>query len=129
MTTKLIYSQDQIITQLLTQWDGKDETAAHHDLYGSYRKWVPHDGTVYYSIPTTAPNDEDNDPKKGEDSGFNAAMMTDFKRDMARQAFELWDDLIALNLTETSATDGNIITLAYSSTTLNHHYYTTPFLT
>ncbi|KAB2862502.1 MAG: matrixin family metalloprotease, partial [Bauldia sp.] len=60
-----------------------------------------------------SPNDEGN----GEASGFNGAMMTAYKRDMAREAFELWDDLIAINLTENSATSGSIITMAYSSNT------------
>src|SRR5262245_34728318 len=128
-----IFSQDEIIKALRTSWTGQDKDG--HDRLGGYEQWVvPHDstGTVYYSIPTFAPNDEDNDPTKGESNGFDGAMMTSYKRDMARQAFELWDDLIAPNLTETSvtATGGNIITMAYSSTTaLGNGTYTSAFVT
>src|SRR5262245_14638431 len=99
----------QIIDQLQTQWGGSYD--------GTYRSWAG--ATVHYSIPNTAPNDEGD----GEATGFNAAMMTSYKRDMAREAFELWDDLIAINLTENNATSGAVITMAYSSNTQDDGTY------
>ena len=98
-----VFTLPQIITQLQTQWSAPNE--------GETRTWAG--ATVNYSIPGMAPNDEG----YGEASGFNAAMMTTYKRNMAREAFELWDDLIAINLTENNATSGAVITMAYSSVT------------
>src|SRR5262245_6850189 len=101
-TMPATFSLAQIIYQLQTQFGGSYED--------TYRSWAG--PTVYYSIPTTAP-----DAQLNETAGFDGAMMTSHKRAMAREAFELWDDLIAINLTETTAATGNTIAIAYSSTT------------
>ncbi|MEB3335062.1 MAG: M10 family metallopeptidase C-terminal domain-containing protein [Cyanobacteriota bacterium] len=53
--------------------------------------------------------------------------MTSTELSYARLAFELWDELIAWNLTEVDNTDAQI-TLAMSSSTTNDGTYATPFL-
>lgn len=58
--------------------------------------------------------------KTGENAGFTA--MTGFQMGMARAAFDLWDDLVAVNLTETTGW-GAEITMAYSSTTDDNGSY------
>ena len=102
---KPTYSLSQIVTQLTTSWGGMFE--------GTTRKWAG--STISYSIAggaDAAPNDFGGP----EAEGYNAAMMTAVKHDMAVQAFGLWDDLVAVSLAETSATTGGIITMAYSDT-------------
>jgi serralysin len=103
---KPMYFLPQIITQLTTSWGGMAE--------GTTRTWAG--STISYSIAGSlglAPDDFGGP----EAEGYNAAMMTAVKHDMAVQAFELWDDLVAVSLTETSAIAGGIITMAYSKTT------------
>jgi serralysin len=94
---------DEIIAQLQTH--GHDDTHA-----GKTRKWPGEH--VYYSIPTVAPDDLG----FGQAVGFNAAIMTDHKRTMAQLAFELWDDLIAIDLNEIARPYGTMITFAYTDT-------------
>ena len=104
----------QIINQLSTSWGGTHE--------GTTRTWAG--STIFYSIATgpTSPNDFGGP----ESEGYNAAMMTAYKAGMAVLAFELWDDLIAVNLNQTTATSGNIITMAYSGTTTDGGTYADP---
>ena len=111
---KPFFSLPQIITQLSTSWGGAHE--------GTTRTWAG--TTIFYSVATgpTSPNDFGG-PKS---EGYNAAMMTAYKAGMAVLAFELWDDLIAVNLTPTTATSGNIITMAYSGTTDDGGTYADP---
>jgi Ca2+-binding RTX toxin-like protein len=72
--------------------------------------WHWEGNEISYSFPvSTAGNFE-----TGENAGFIA--MTPQQIAMAREAFELWDDLIAPNLNETAGW-GAHITMAYSSTT------------
>jgi Ca2+-binding RTX toxin-like protein len=47
---------------------------------------------------------------------------------MAVLAFELWDDLVAVNLDRTTEVTGNIITMAYSATTNDNGSYADPVL-
>jgi len=87
------------IWQLTTQWGGSE---------GTTRTWQ-NTGVVYYSIPTKAP-----DLSTTEARGFKqmSALMTE----RARLAFELWDDVTALTLTENTSNRTDI-TFAYSSRT------------
>jgi Ca2+-binding RTX toxin-like protein len=111
---KPYFSLPQIINQLTTSWGGASE--------GTTRTWPG--GTILYSIATgaTSPNDFGGP----ESEGYNAAMMTAWKVGKAVLAFELWDDLIAVDLNRTTATSGNIITMAYSDTTNGGRTYTRP---
>jgi hypothetical protein len=82
------------VNQLTTSWGGASE--------GTTRTWPS--STILYSIATgtTSPNDFGGP----ESEGYNAAMMTAWKAGKAVLAFELWDDLIAVNLDRTTATSG-----------------------
>jgi serralysin len=93
------FTLKQIVTQLQTQWYGDE---------GTTRKWAG--TTVSYSIPTIAPPDAG----FGEAAGF--VNMTTHMRTMAATAFELWDDLIAINLNQTNSIAAPI-TFAYSNRT------------
>jgi Ca2+-binding RTX toxin-like protein len=105
------FTLKQIVDQLQTQWSGSYE--------GSTMKWA---GTnVSYAIPVIAPPDGGN----GEAAGF--VNMTAHMRTMARTAFELWDDLIAINLNETNSIAADI-TFAYSSRTNDDLSYARPYL-
>ncbi|HSW04214.1 M10 family metallopeptidase C-terminal domain-containing protein [Aquabacterium sp.] len=107
-----VFTLEQITQQLQRQWGGADE--------GTTRTW--YDGTLDYAMPDAAPNNN----RASEADGF--IPMTATQKAFAREAFELWDDLIQTNLSETSSQDAQI-TLAYSSTTTDGGTYTTPFLT
>jgi serralysin len=95
--SKPAFSLAQIITQLQTQWGGTGE--------GDYWSWSG--ANITYSMPSTSPSGT-------EASGFRP--MSAMMQSTARLAFELWDDLVAVNLNEVSSTSANI-TFAYSSTT------------
>jgi hypothetical protein len=60
-----------------------------------------------------------------ESSGFS--IMTPVQKGFAREAVEMWDDLIETDFTETTD-NGTKITLAYSSSTSKDGTYTTAFL-
>ena len=102
---KPVFTTDQIVAHIQTQWQGS------HD--GQYFKWMGN--SVSYSLPATAPDDRNN-----EASGFQA--MTQNQLNFAREAFEQWDDLIAINLNESGAVNAQI-TMANSSTTNNNGTY------
>lgn len=93
------------IYQLRTQWGGSWE--------GTTESWGG-TGAITYNFPTV--------PLAGgtENTGFTA--MTSFQKTQARLAFELWDDLIARDITETATTTSNQIQFGYSSTTGNATY-------
>jgi serralysin len=101
---KPTFSGAQIIAALTTGWDDA----------GSTRDWAG--TTIRYSIPRGAAAMSPDDFGRGEAAGFRPDLMTAEKYAKAVLAFELWDDLVAVNLTETSATSGNIITMAYTDT-------------
>ncbi|HYE42810.1 MAG TPA: M10 family metallopeptidase C-terminal domain-containing protein [Caulobacteraceae bacterium] len=98
------FDLSQILLQLTTQWTGAE---------GTTRTWMNTD-VVYYSMPDTAPN-----LSSSEDNGFQ--IMSPVKKDAARTSFELWDDLMAIDLTENNDPNTDI-TFAYSSTTGNSTY-------
>jgi serralysin len=107
---KPVYTPAQIAYQVQTSWGGAFE--------GAYEKWAA--TTIYYSIPTTAPLG-----RYGEATGFT--QMTPYMQAQAAQAFELWDDLIAVNLVQIASPNAHI-TLAHSSRTLNNGTYADPWL-
>ena len=106
------YTLAQITAALQTQWGGANN--------GTTRWWREADRTIEYSLPSTVPTRAD-----GEQTGFRA--MTSTESSYARLAFDLWDDLIAWDLTEVNNTDAQI-TMAMSSSTRGGGTYATPFL-
>jgi Ca2+-binding RTX toxin-like protein len=101
-----VFTLNQIKDQLQTQWGTSGE--------GTYRAWdVSAGGTVNYSLADISP-DNVNSSGGNESSGFT--VMTATQKAFARQAFELWDDLISINLTETNAQNEQI-RLSHSSVT------------
>ena len=105
-----VFTLPQITGQLQRQWGGTFE--------GTTRTWT--DGSLEYSMPDQAPNNNG----ANEANGF--VVMTAAQKAFAREAFELWDDLIQTDLTETTSRDAQI-TLAYSSTTTGGGTYTSAF--
>jgi serralysin len=103
------YTLDQIIHQLHTSWTNGDA--------GHTRTWSG--PTVTYSMPETAPSNDPTLPVHDEANGQVA--MTATMQNSARLAFELWDDLIAIDLTESSNDPAAGITFAYSSTSGGTH--------
>ena len=113
MSTKPTYDLDQIIQQLTTSWENDP---------GTTRFWRP--TTITFSMPTsTAPDFGEHGP-----AGFDPAMMTPHKHDMAVLAFGLWDDLIPLTLVEKPDDATADITLAYSMKTWKDGTNTAPDL-
>ncbi|MEQ1951494.1 M10 family metallopeptidase C-terminal domain-containing protein [Mesorhizobium yinganensis] len=108
------YSLDQIINQMHTSWGGSHE--------GITRGWDK--VNITYSMPDTAPSNDPDLPVHGEASGQVA--MTALMKAQARLAFELWDDLVPLNLTESANNPAADITLTYSTNTGGT--YATPIL-
>jgi Ca2+-binding RTX toxin-like protein len=101
----------EIIEKLRINWGERPWLA---DDQGQHRDWSDHT-TVTYSFPTVV-NDG---PFYSEGDGL--VPMYGVQEDAARLAFELWDDVIAINLTEAGRNDGEI-TFAYSSSTDNRSY-------
>src|SRR5450631_678455 len=99
------FTLPQIITQLQTQWGGTDEAN------GTRRKWSS--STITYSITNLAPTNV---------SGYTAPEASGLKTMTAKMiataaaGFELWDDLIAPSLNQSSSAAANI-TFNYSSNT------------
>jgi Ca2+-binding RTX toxin-like protein len=98
-------SLDQIIEKLHTSWTNGDA--------GHTRTWAG--STVHYSMPNSAPTNYPNDPYPTEQD--TQVTMSTVMKNSARLAFELWDDLIAINLTESVNDPAADITLAYASDT------------
>lgn len=105
-----VFTLAQITGQLQRQWGGTSENTT--------RTWL--DGSLEYAMPNLAPNNNG----ASEATGF--VVMTAAQKAFAREAFELWDDLIQTDLTETTSRDAQI-TLAYSSTTTDAGTYTSAF--
>ena len=101
----------EIINQLRTQWGG--------DYEGQTRSWLGV-ATVNYSLVETPLGF----PFPSEYAGIVAMDVGNVQKTFLRDAFEMWDDLIAINLTETSGIAP--ISVAYTSTTDGGGTYTTP---
>ncbi|MFI0843904.1 M10 family metallopeptidase C-terminal domain-containing protein [Mesorhizobium sp. IMUNJ 23232] len=104
-----VLTLDQIIEKLHTSWTNGDA--------GHTRTWSGQ--TVTYSMPDTAPSNDPDLPVHQEANG--QVTMTTAMQNSARLAFELWDDLIAINLTESNNDPAADITFAYSSTSGGTH--------
>jgi len=112
VATLPVFTDAQIVQALETHWGGTSE--------GTTRSWA---GThVTYSIPTSAPVDVFGGSV--ETAGFVAP--TADASAYAALAFELWDDLIAIDLdpvTDPAKSASAQITVAFSSTTKNGGIY------
>ena len=117
---KPAYTLPQIIEQLQTQWEGRE---------GAKSTWTTK--TIYYAIGNEYTDEGDGipdwiqaahllrDPARREalshiEAGYDGAHMTHVKAAAARLAFELWDDLIAIDMTEGPVTPGSGIAIAFS---------------
>ena len=89
----------QIQSQLRTQWGGSQE--------GHTWTWLG-TSTVSYSINASV---------TGVSEAAGLVQMTALMQDRARLAFELWDDVIALSLNESTNNPNANITFNYSSQT------------
>jgi serralysin len=108
------FTLDQIIHQLQTQWDvveqwpyddgGPRHWSKVNIQYGFFPGQVPYG-------PYSSPEALGNQP------------LTDGQATLAREAFELWDDLIAINLTETTDWSDVDISFAYSDYTAGGDSY------
>lgn len=115
MATKPTYTTSQITTQLTTSWGG---------AYTGYQfTWVSAPNVpITYSINTATPTNSGVVPSEG---GASLVPMTPTQVTTARLAFQLWADLMAKPLVESTSPAANI-TLDYSSNTGNSTY-TAPF--
>jgi hypothetical protein len=104
---------DDIIIQLQTHWD------VVADLYddGGPRHWAKVD-VKYGLFPGQIPYGPYASPEAG---GYKP--MTLSQASFAREAFELWDDLIAIKLTETTHWGDVNISIAYSDYTAGGDSY------
>ena len=116
-----VLTLDQIKMQLQTQWGGAEE-GSRYDWYDGNGQV---DGSIYYALPDIAFVRD----QQSEEAGFVA--MTAIQKAFAREAFELWDDLIASSLIENTDIDGRVpfgfdeqISFGYSSTTERGGSYT-----
>ncbi|MFY9294377.1 MAG: M10 family metallopeptidase C-terminal domain-containing protein [Methylorubrum rhodinum] len=100
-----------VIDQLTTSW------ASDNDA----RTWAK--TQVTYAIPSTAPPSSNNN----EATGFRT--MTALMVARARESFELWDDLIAIDLVETTSATNHDISFAYTSVTKDGGTYASPTVT
>src|SRR5262245_47322723 len=83
------FSLSQIVNQLRTQWGSGTGQYAE----GTYRAWFG--GNVSYGINYVSTN--------GTVNGEVLTGMTAAMQNVAREGFELWDDLIAINLNEVAS--------------------------
>src|SRR4051812_39311210 len=97
-----VFTLDQIIHQLQTQWGGDDE--------GDTKSWSKTE--VKYGLYTSYNPTLDL-------LGYET--LTAHQQSFAREAFELWDDLIAISLTETTNPGSTDIAVAYSTDTDNSY--------
>ncbi|GJD40912.1 M10 family metallopeptidase C-terminal domain-containing protein [Methylobacterium bullatum] len=107
----------RVIDQLTTSWTVAAGQPAENDA----RTWA---GTqLTYAIPSTSPPSSN----ASEATGFR--VMTTLMVDRAREAFELWDDLIAIDLVETTSATNHDISFAYTSVTRGGGTYASPTVT
>jgi serralysin len=111
-----VASLDYIVYALRTSWTG---TGVFGD--GTTREWAG-TGPIIYCIPDTP-------FANGGSEIAGQVDMTALMKQQARLAFELWDDLIARDLTESGGTANAQIQFCYSSQTQNGGTYAKPFLT
>ncbi|KQP02723.1 matrixin family metalloprotease [Methylobacterium sp. Leaf93] len=107
----------RVIDQLITSWTVRPGQPPEDDA----RTWA---GTqLTYAIPSTSP------PSSvfTESTGYRT--MTTLMVDRVREAFELWDDLIAIELVETTSATNHDISFAYSSVTQGGGTYASPTVT
>ena len=105
-----ILTLGEIITQLQTQWEAPNEGAHYH--------WA--DTSVFYHVLTEPPAPTNSGASNGV--GLDTNILTIQKETKAIIAFEIWDDLIAINLIS-SDDENSDITFGYSSTTTNGDTY------
>jgi Ca2+-binding RTX toxin-like protein len=113
---KPVLPLEQIVEKLRINWGERPWLA---DDQGEHRDWSDH-ATVTYSFPTVV-NDGPFLPE-----GDALRPMNSIQMDAARLAFELWDDVVPLNLTEAAPNDGEI-TFAYSASTTGGGTYAQTF--
>ena len=112
MATKPTYTTSQITTQLTTSWGGT--------LTGYQFTWLsPSTTPITYSINTVTPTNSGIVPGEG---GASLVAMTPTQVTTARLAFQLWADLMAKPLVESTNNPAANITLDYSSNTGNSTY-------
>jgi serralysin len=112
MATKPTYTTSQITTQLTTSWGGT--------LTGYQFTWLsPSTTPITYSINTVTPTNSGIAPGEG---GASLVAMTPTQVTTARLAFQLWADLMAKPLVESTNNPAANITLDYSSNTGNSTY-------
>ena len=109
------FTLDEIILQLQTQWDVVEQWP-YDD--GGPRHWSKVN-VKYGFFPGQVPSG----PYSPMEVWGNQPM-TDGQVALAREAFELWDDLIAINLTETTEWSHVDISFAYSDYTAGGDSYT-----
>jgi serralysin len=114
MSTKPYYTQSQINTQLTTSWGGS--------YTGYTMTWASKLSTISFSINSGVPTNSGGTPVEG--SGYVA--MDAVQVAAARLGFQLWDDLIARHLVESTSPSAKI-TLDYSSNTNGDGTYTSMF--
>lgn len=105
-STKPIYSRNQVIDALMTSDGGQNSGA-----------WSSQ--TVTYSI-STGPLSFGQQYWESEYNGYVA--MDSGMQGVAAEAFELWDEIVAIDLVQTTANAGANITFNYSSATGNSTY-------
>ena len=103
-----VFDLYRIAHELQTQWGG--------DLEGDLLEWHQ-TGLTYWFAEQAVPV-----PFHPEWAGIQP--MTVVQKGFAREAFELWDDLIALDIGEWSGTGSAHISFGYSSTTTQGRTYT-----
>lgn len=104
-SAKPVVSVSQAVVYLTTQWPGQ---------LGTTRTWL-NTNSLTYAISVT--------PEIGSTEASGYVAMTAAMRAAARESFELWDDVIAINLDEAAVPTANI-NFAYSSTTAGGGNYT-----
>ena len=105
---KPIYSLEDIHTQLTTNWEDHPKTP---------RQWMSKEISYYIATDPTRPPDDRGDRDAADAArGFNAetAALMSGRHDFAALAFELWDDLIHIDLNETKNNRADI-TIAYTA--------------
>ena len=101
-------SLSTIIRNLRVNWGGDDQ--------GEFRDWSDQT-SVSFSFPTFGARGSEVD---------GVVEMSATQKTYARLAFELWDDLIAIDVHETTATSLADIQFAYSTATVDDGSYTRP---
>ncbi len=102
-----VFSDDQVVEWLRTQWGGQ--------LEGSTRAWFG--SSVYYYVGGTP-------YQSGSVEAYSKTSMTSLMESRATLAFELWDDVIALDLDETTSSSFGQIQFEHSNYTVRSNTYT-----